>query len=1063
MKVYSGNSDHKSQRNAREWVELLKKYPTFFSDLESWAVGKKAELGECHIFIEIYLPLPKDRSRKYNRRQIDLLICFSKLLIFCELKRSPIYRLNINDSYDQIEAQTECFKQLLKESGFNPEFIFPFLLPSRLNTDELKTVETKLKELTAYHVWVAGTRHNRNRYYLPKLLELRLKGVGTTVLSGGRSDLQKFFEYRLNQEELKLSGPFRDFNEAITHLEKFVLPTMRLDFEPGFVVKLRQDKLNDAVRIFKEKGIVEITAPPGAGKTAFVKELIKESLHSGPFAADIELNLCEIQQIRACQSLHDLRLRIERAFYGKNESFGDETFIQEVVDQPYTFWITEYDKSSEQSLAQFLQRVRSLFASAATKSPRSRWIIESTLGLQGLNECRCKLEPLDSKSISRIIRSVNPGGGVPDPERVIRMAHGSPKQAIYLWRSQRLPDAQDYDERFDWFRSTLSTLEDNMLCLLCFVMARFPLGVTSHFLSRLGKGVFRTQLKSDIESSLESLLEKLQNKRLATIARFSRSIFSDLLDAATLERLPVTFIDSVEIKLLEDALSSISDDEQSAWREIFVELLEKSQHCTLEHVTWGIETGDLEPFFRSSFRPCYLRKLLGWINSTRWEVKQERLASRQEYILKAIRILARLDVPSSAINVEDELGEPQEGDEAQRFAFELTKARAMTKKLITAEFDLSAWLLEIENYEDSALRAELYVMTASALPRSGRRDGAAESWHILNGLCQKLELSSAAKCLITSEALAYLNLTRFRGDMVDNGRAYHMIRQLSRELIESGLGLENYQLVCDALFYCVRSQECREWDIPYDEAVECLRVIRFLEDIEGRFRRRLQILLTQGSIHMRFFCSQKNIKWEKFQQHMAEGFECYLRALKSAESQPNVMHILNSACYLMELCLKSLCFAGDKDAESYIISKSKEATTNARDAEQQVAPKVKGAQEQNLLKSLRRFHTILLYVITVSAKDITNDARISLRGLFDDCVSSLLGEANVLWGEEADKTFNFITQAFSYGLHHNGRNFEFLMKELHPCVKRLLDRTSGLMQSGGRLTSWRTLSQIISS
>ena len=76
---------------------------------------------------------------------------------------------------------------------------------------------------------------------------------------------------------------------------------------------------------------------------------------------------------------------------------------------------------------------------------------------------------------------------------------------------------------------------------------------------------------------------------------------------------------------------------------------------------------------------------------------------------------------------------------------------------------------------------------------------------------------------------------------------------------------------------------------------------------------RLQVLLTEGSIH-RHFCRQDNVSRAEFGEHFKAGMLCYRCIPFCHMAQGDVMHILNSVAYMIDFCMKALRFPDDKNA-----------------------------------------------------------------------------------------------------------------------------------------------------
>lgn len=130
------------------------------------------------------------------------------------------------------------------------------------------------------------------------------------------------------------------------------------------------------------------------------------------------------------------------------------------------------------------------------------------------------------------------------------------------------------------------------------------------------------------------------------------------------------------------------------------------------------------------------------------------------------------------------------------------------------------------------------------------------------------------------------------------------------------------------VIYFARLHEFLTGRTSSSDVLSYLAPLHFLEHAPKTSTRRLQILLTQGSVH-RHFARQEELEWVIYQQHLDDAFDCYTRALKSAQSQDHLLHTLNAVSYMMLFCLKALRFGDDETARSHIIERSREALSYA--------------------------------------------------------------------------------------------------------------------------------------
>lgn len=1055
MKVFLGANTVKQPIEARNWVTELG-YHSVFSDLEKWALSKEAEWGDCFIFIEVSLPQAAGYHGKHN--QIDILITFRERIAICELKQyHSLYGINLKDRYEQIDGQNRWLKALIIEGNYTPRFMNPFLFFSKLKRAHIEEVRARLvNEFSAHHVWVVGAlpelKQHRNSkdssyyLYLPEALDRRLYVPSISTISQEHIGLQHFLYKQLTKGSSKLIA-FDNVDMAKKYLQN-ILPAIQIVPDAWYVPGARPDTLSCAAKIIAEHGIVELVGPPEIGKSTLAKELIQE----------LDNEFVELRLFK-CNSINDICRKIYLQVKGENpDNFGDESLIQSLATQPYVFWISDYG-APETPLEGFMQRIQS-FRIAHSEVVRAQWIIESVSPLRGFKEFRCELVPLEREKIWNILMKVEAGGAFEDPDFVTIRAQGRPGYAIKLWQSQSAEHAKELDT-LKWFRSYLTSLETQILPMLCFAASRSPLGLTMKALSQWATVLLRDQgqIQSKITESIESLLLKMQQRRLVGVTRLDKDKFSQHLAAILPDNCSMVVIKEVPTELIDKTLSSVDTEEQNRWQELLQEeLLNAAEPGSLAHVTLFLNLGDLEPFLRSSFRFTFLKRLLSWIDETQWKADPQQ-KSKQAYILRALRIYGLLRRVDQSIDIETELGQPENGDNAQQFAYQMMKARTMLASHINNSFPLSSWLSEIDECSDRELQAEMYVATAMALQHSNRLEKSKEVWSILSDLWKRYDANSTGRCLALQQTLAHLNRTKVRKNTMTDDHAYSIVQELSRELLRIGMEFQNIQLVSDAIFYIARLQELRKGRTNPSEVLDYRTALRFIEEAQGRTVMRIQILLTQGSIH-RHFCRQENIGWTDFYQNMEDGFACYRRAFKSALVQKHVLHTLNATSYMIDFCIKGLRFLDDNDARPVLVEKSREAVEYFSKAEKEIVPMIKGEEEQGIYDNARDGYVILLYLVTQSLPCLDKDAKDLLKQSLHNHVEGIktkLKERFSDWKirKSGQDAINRLWTVISSGQQCFENNSDELIKFLCLDLKRLLKCTRGLRDKKNRqLPNW---------
>jgi hypothetical protein len=1058
MKIHVGVSNLEQPLQAREWVSNLG-HKRLFADLESWASEKEGRgWGECYVFVET--TLPRAAQTRSRRNQVDMLVCFSDRLALCELKANSVFpgTNKLGDWCVQVNGQIERLRGLLREGGYDEQALCHYLFFPNLGFDDLRKVSDGLDHPhSAHHIWPAGAKpelrgksHLGRPLYLTEALDRKLTSRALSPL-GGQPGVQEFIHDRI----VKGGGRFRSFdNFAITRAYlQTISPEMPILHDEWYVPGLRSEDLAACLGKLAG-GFVELVGDPGIGKSTLAKEVLETAGR----------DFYEIGIPKECRTTREVCQVISKSVCGESaEGIGEESLIQHLSSEPYTFWIRHYEEASAGPLENLLQKAEALRRKPV--AAQASWIVESVRPLAGLEGHRHELGPLDNRSVSRILERLRPGGAFSDSEDVVLRAGGNAERARRLWQSKRAADAETSDE-FKWFCRQLSPHELQLLALLCVAVSKSPLGISAVALTRWAGQV--TGLPSSaVKLAADSLLRSLTYHKVAKVTRFDREVFGGLLDDLLPDGMTTTIINDVSPGLLNAVLGTIGGEKQKRWQEALQEVLLGDAHSnTLPHVTLGMCWGDLEPFFRSPFRFTTLSKTLAWVDKFGWG---DDVSKRDRYLLKAMRILTRIET-GNLIEAEGELGTP-EGDDASDFAFKLVKGRTLLAAHIdNPQFNLRAWLREIERCRDSALQAELYVGTAMALQHSNRPARPREAWDILRDLWQRYEVGSTPRCLAAYQALAYLNRTKVRSGVVADDEAVSRISQLARELIEFGLKIENIQLLCDSLFYLVRSREYRKGRTSYPEVLGYRAALKFIEENQGRTVMRLQVLLTQGSVH-RHYCRQDKLGWEEFRQHMEDGLGCYERALRSAATHRHTLHMLNATSYMMDFCVKSLRHAGNHEAGEVIAANSRKVLAHAGRVLEHAGAGPVRTEEANILSSIRRDIPLLLYVTAVADPGLDESLVGAVKTSFGGMVDIIIGDVTKAGEDDAyyepglkknvDDALRRVGNTLDAGRKIEPWRNRYLLEALRPDILRLAAGTKCVTTAGRPLKPWQRLTEML--
>ena len=1061
MEVYIGANSSILLDNAKAWV-TDRDVAFCFDELENWATAREGQWGSCYVFIEVVLPLPPRTERKIYRNQIDMLICFSDRLALCEVKRyRAVTEGDIAHWYEQIEKQGRLLDRFVEDNGLDRSCVSRFLFLPKSTAQHLMEIGRLLVDIhAAPHIWPSGANAalrgvNRNRdapCYLPEALEQCLSRRYTPI-SDQAMGLQEVLKRQLSRKGNRLL-PFKGFKE-VTHYLNRAFRSFEQPFvsEAWHIRELRGHALSAAKTILLDKGFVEILGVPDIGKSALVKDLINE------FVSETSIQYKELPPLPHCNSLRDVVTFIYEKFYGDYPvGLGQQETLEHLARECCVFWIPEYTRTSITALQQFLQRIQSLYANARERV-NAYWILESVSALQGSSEYQVELEPLANKDVAQILQRIKPGGAFLDPEEVIHLSQGNPGRAIKFWQSTTRLAADASSDLLMWIQHQLSQEELRLFPLLCIAVTESPLGISLVSLAGWISFICKDLPASFTVESLVSLLEKLERHQVVHVVRAEPESFGGLLDEILPKDIALVVINTWNSRFMDEVLNSLGEAKRKDWTDKFTEFLldVASIETSLAYVTMEIHCGSLESFFRSSFRFSFssVAPVLSWLDRIRWQAKDV----TQTYLLKVLRYCTWLAQHGevSVDTVEREVGKPQEDNATQCYAFSVAKAYTVAHLQPNADFDFSSWNNQIEACTDAALQTEMLVRTADALLNQNRFS---EAWHILENVLKRRHLlSQTAKCLILDQALRYLNRTKVSLQVFHHEpTVFQMIDNLVPELTEIALTVENLAMLSNALFYYSRSHEYSLGRVSHRDVLRYLLALEFIEKTSPS--RRIQALLTQGSIH-RHFCRSQDIEWPEFWEHMEAGTKLYLRAFESARVGNHITHELNAVSYMMDFCLKSLRFGDNQNARKTIAERCKEAIEHADKVKDALQLDITRELDEEIMRNIQFSHSILSYVTTVSNPMINADNLKQLEQSFDIYASSFLEE--IRKGRPIDSkrligvALRDLNRMLSFGQQYP-RQYQVLSQVLNLYLRRLLDRTEVIASTNKSLRSaWKRL------
>jgi hypothetical protein len=931
---------------ARGWLGLLS--ATFLADLECTIRALERTHGPCEVDVETYVNPP--RSLNVRRCQIDLLVCFRRIIAICEIKRHARVG-GVDGAADQLRDQQTLIRTLLgsssKDKGVYGYLFVPLLPQAGLETViDSRWVATNDIDVSGSSSALRGLRGRRgtNLYFAESLLRLQQR---PGLPPNSNIDRLK----KAISEACPSFHRFSSFEELARFLS--ALPPGRQISRPrGHVPEVRQDECENALQMLERDGIVEIVGPPGIGKSSLVLDVQERWLEAHP----------EYQAVRLspwnCRSEAELRDTIVTTLDGQS-ALDAESALRAALRQPRVLWAECCDARTAQI---FRDLVRTL-AAEGDASREARWILESHTSRFPRHSL--EIQPLSSGSMHRILAEVE----VPQfttRDEIVEAARGNPRHALSLCEANGPALGQaPPSPTVGWVGERLSRAQKAALGAIVQLATRAPLGVPISAVAPWLRQVRPTLLPREAEEAVGSVVGMLRRLQLAHVESEppldAAAVGLDLLGA-----LPE--LDDMLLSVDPGLVEVVKEDCDAQWSATEADnyLLEQlGADEAILHITLALHIADLGPFVRSTFRRTHLSVVLQWVERSGVEELVSR-SPEQSAVFRCLRVLERMAsherVPLA--EVRECLAELPAGSSIARFAGVVLEGVALGLDPAVTAADLDAWAGRCAAEPDDALRCEMEVRWAAALARVDRH---ADAWRVLTGCLARTQVGAGARSLALSYALSQLNRHKVQAvGLPTPGERQPLIALLAHELFGIGARTGNHGICGDAVFFLVRTKELALSRIqPFNEqtAMELLGLLPALEFVERVSPvRRTQAVLTQGSAH-RHVARWEQVGLESFLPHATAALRLYLRVVQRSVPRGHVTFALNAASYALEVCLKLLRFPGGAD-DATVSRCSKQACAIAA----QVLASTKNGhytkQDEKLRSQTIQSHALVLWAAT---------------------------------------------------------------------------------------------------
>jgi len=222
MRIYVPKVTTRNALSAKNWIATLQS--GFVTEFEAWVASIEPKWGECIVFLEIALPVPRG-VRIYNA-QIDLLVAVADRAAVCEGKAhyaKDVTSELIQHAVNQVVNQSDLVKGLAERCGYHDDNVQPFLLFPRLDHARLVALQTEARGSNGdTHLRIAGSlpelrgAHTDSGapLFMPEALSA---GFAQARLRPGGQNLA----LQIRSEIARLNNRLEEFT-SFSHLQQYV-------------------------------------------------------------------------------------------------------------------------------------------------------------------------------------------------------------------------------------------------------------------------------------------------------------------------------------------------------------------------------------------------------------------------------------------------------------------------------------------------------------------------------------------------------------------------------------------------------------------------------------------------------------------------------------------------------------------------------------------------------------------------------------------------------------------------------------------------------------------------